>query len=497
MNIVSEQTPHNSLSLKFTFGSEDYLALYKKEVNSYAQKAQIPGFRAGKVPTQLIQAKYGTSILFDILNKLVGTELDSYIKTNKLDIFGRPILKSHTLQGESLKPDKEYSFEFTLGLQPDFNLNLESLNNITKLVPEYTEKDINEQIDYFTKRLGKQDEVLILDADTESITHEILVNITQLDSTKQPLENGFVYKFFILTDGIKTKNVFPVNSKIGDKLEINLTQVFENPKDAASVLSISLEKATELMSVLFEFEIEKITQITKAEKNLDFFKQLTGKQDLTEEDDYMALYKEKFELEIQNLSNELLNKNIKKELLASNDVDFSLEIAESFVMNENKFETKEEMYAKYPQFLFDIKYSLIKSKIFRDNSELVITYNDIQESIKEEFKKYFNVPEKSKSTSTAETVEFEEVVNKEEHVHDENCNHDHDHEEENHSIEDEHPLMNYINNLTSQFMQDDSYVNKRYLELEEKRFFDFVTSKSTFIEKKVEFKDFLIEHNQI
>ncbi|NLX67303.1 MAG: trigger factor family protein, partial [Bacteroidales bacterium] len=50
----------------------DYQEKVAKSLNQYRQKANIPGFRQGKVPKSLIQKLYGKTVLVDEINKLIS-----------------------------------------------------------------------------------------------------------------------------------------------------------------------------------------------------------------------------------------------------------------------------------------------------------------------------------------------------------------------------------------------------------------------------------------
>jgi len=69
----------------------DYQEKVDKSLNQLRQKANIPGFRQGKVPKNVIRRMYGKAVLADEINKIVSEELSSFIRENKLKILGEPI----------------------------------------------------------------------------------------------------------------------------------------------------------------------------------------------------------------------------------------------------------------------------------------------------------------------------------------------------------------------------------------------------------------------
>ena len=71
----------------------DYADNVKKAIKEMSRKAQMPGFRPGKVPVGLVQKMYGPQAKADAVNKLLNDSLFNYIKENK----SRRILKSRRI----------------------------------------------------------------------------------------------------------------------------------------------------------------------------------------------------------------------------------------------------------------------------------------------------------------------------------------------------------------------------------------------------------------
>ena len=102
----------------------DYQDKVDKSLNQFRQRAEIPGFRQGKVPKSVIQKLYGKSVLIDEINKIVTEEVSNFVRDNKLKILGEPLNdQSEDRQGD-LDKDENYKFYFNIGLTPEFDLKL-------------------------------------------------------------------------------------------------------------------------------------------------------------------------------------------------------------------------------------------------------------------------------------------------------------------------------------------------------------------------------------
>ena len=92
MNIQFEKN-EETVSGKITIQLEkaDYEAKVGNKLKEYSKKAQMPGFRPGKVPVGLIKKMYGTQAKAEEVNEILQNALFNYIKENKINILGQPL----------------------------------------------------------------------------------------------------------------------------------------------------------------------------------------------------------------------------------------------------------------------------------------------------------------------------------------------------------------------------------------------------------------------
>ena len=74
-NLIMKITQNNindlQAELKVVITPEDYQEKVDKELKNYRKNAEIPGFRKGKVPNDVLEQKYGQSIHTDVVNDLI------------------------------------------------------------------------------------------------------------------------------------------------------------------------------------------------------------------------------------------------------------------------------------------------------------------------------------------------------------------------------------------------------------------------------------------
>jgi trigger factor len=81
-----------------------------------ARTARIKGFRPGKVPTKVIEQRYGEQVRSEILNKLLSESFDSAVRENALRLAGSPQIEPSTeAAGEG-----ELAYVATFEVVPDF-----------------------------------------------------------------------------------------------------------------------------------------------------------------------------------------------------------------------------------------------------------------------------------------------------------------------------------------------------------------------------------------
>ncbi len=129
MNITKESIDALNAVVKVEIAAADYQNKVEEILQDYRKKADIPGFRKGHVPMGMVKKQYGKSIMIDEVNKLLQESLNSYLVEEKLDILGNPLPK---MQEDFDWDTQDYSFEFELGLAPQFDVDLSAKKKITQ-----------------------------------------------------------------------------------------------------------------------------------------------------------------------------------------------------------------------------------------------------------------------------------------------------------------------------------------------------------------------------
>ncbi len=88
-----------------------------KNYKELASTVNLPGFRRGRVPRQLLEARYGKEIESDVKEALLSLSLSEVVEAHKLDVVGSPKIKD-----VQFTKDADLGYVVELEVRPDFEL---------------------------------------------------------------------------------------------------------------------------------------------------------------------------------------------------------------------------------------------------------------------------------------------------------------------------------------------------------------------------------------
>jgi len=151
MNISKKQIDPLNAVVTVEVSKEDYSEKVDKILKDYRKNANIPGFRKGHVPIGMVRKQYGKAVLVDEVNKLIQNELQKFLTEEKLDVLGNPLPKN---ESEVNWDADDFSFEFDLGLAPEFEVDLKK-KAITQYKVIADDKMLDNQVKTIRKQYGK------------------------------------------------------------------------------------------------------------------------------------------------------------------------------------------------------------------------------------------------------------------------------------------------------------------------------------------------------
>jgi len=122
-------------------------AIYRK----WAKDIKVPGFRKGKVPRQLIDARVGPDVIREeALREALPDLYREAMRAEDLDAITSPEVEVVTFE-----PDQPVVFEATVDVRPEIQLPDFSTLKVDPPSAEVTEDDVNEQLDRLRDRFAE------------------------------------------------------------------------------------------------------------------------------------------------------------------------------------------------------------------------------------------------------------------------------------------------------------------------------------------------------
>lgn len=154
--VTQEELTDLTRKLLVTVTPEDYEAEVDQQVKDYSKRANLDGFRKGKVPAGVIKRMFGDQIIAEALSKAVNSGLNNYLKESGLQILGDPVPDDSVRPEIDINVTKDYEFAYEVGLQPEFDVRpVMQTASLSRYIVKVSEEMIDEEVDRLASRHGK------------------------------------------------------------------------------------------------------------------------------------------------------------------------------------------------------------------------------------------------------------------------------------------------------------------------------------------------------
>ena len=140
--------------LRVEVPAEEVQAEYDKMAAEYAQHAKVPGFRPGRAPRDVVERRFGKSILEELRDQLVPRSYHGALQQEKLVPVAILDLEEPTVaKGQPL------IFSVVLDVPPDFTLPEYKGITVTNEAKAVSEEDVQKTIDGLREQATRYEEV--------------------------------------------------------------------------------------------------------------------------------------------------------------------------------------------------------------------------------------------------------------------------------------------------------------------------------------------------
>lgn len=367
MDIKFDKVGNVSGELTINMVKADYEAQVTKSLKDFSHKAQMPGFRPGKVPMSLIKKMYGTTAKAEEVNKLLESTLFNYIKENKINMLGEP-LSSEKQEAQDIENQDNFTFIFDIALAPEFKAELTKDDTVDYYDIEVSEDMISKQLGALQQQAGHPEEVEAYES------NDILRGtLAELDENGQPKEGGLVIETaslmpkYFKSDDEKAKFE---GSKKNDVITFCPSAAYEaNEAELSALLKIDKDKVAEHAGN-FSYQIDSISRFVPAELNEEFFEKVFGKDaEVKSEEDARAKVKETIQsLQVNDSDYKfLLDVRSYMENKVGN-LEFPDELLKKIMKANNKDKDEKFVDENYEKSIVELKWHLIKEQLVEANN---------------------------------------------------------------------------------------------------------------------------------
>ena len=375
MNVSHQNTDNLNAVISIEISKADYQDKVDKSLRAYGQKANIPGFRKGKVPFSILTKMFGKSVRVEEINRLVSEALYNYIRDNKLNILGEPMTAEDMTV--DLDAQDDFTFRFDVALAPELNVKVDKSISVPYYTITVDDDMVKRQDESFRARFGKQVSV------DESTDEKDLIkgSMVELSSDGTPLEGGITVESTIVSpnyfksDDEKAKFA---GVKKGDKVVFNPSKSCNaSVAELASMLNTDKEKAANVTSD-FEMTVTDITHLQPAELNQEFFDSIFGKDTVKTEEEYLAKIREMIAHQLVPESDYRFSLDSRAAIeKAVGDFELPDAFLKRWLLATDKERKAETIDDDYSRMVPDLKWQLIKEQIVKQ-FDIHVDDNDLK-----------------------------------------------------------------------------------------------------------------------
>lgn len=358
---------------------EELTPYFEKAMESYRKKANVPGFRKGKVPMNMIKKLYGEGLEYSAIEDITNEVFVKYIMDNKLDLLSRASIKEM-----DYKPKEKLTFKVEFEVMPEIKIdNYKGLElKKTKYVIDDSRVDDEIQYHRFRNATNEIDGVALDD------NYIITVDLQNLD------EAGNI----IIGQSQKDLRIYLGNEQMFPEFKAG----FKGIKEAE--VRVIDSKNSEGGPKKVQITCTKVEKLVFPEMNEEFFKKITSREEIKTEEDFRAEIRNEIQKIYDSISSRKIDSDAISEMIKSNDIpapERYVEVILNGMIDEYKqqfpkkqlpkdFNADEFKKEKRVDAILQAKWYLIREKMIEDNK--IEALDDDYKKLAEENAARYNIP---------------------------------------------------------------------------------------------------------
>ncbi|HET7818335.1 MAG TPA: trigger factor [Bacteroidia bacterium] len=359
MNIVKENIDDLNAVIKVKISPEDYNERYNTALKRYQKKVDMPGFRPGKVPVDMVKKRFGKHILVEEINDMLSESLHKYIADNKIDILGNPLPKDDN--HIDFEHQTEFEFQYELGLAPKMNIELSPKEKYSYYTVKIDDALVEKNVEYIRRNYGQ-----VIHPEISEEKDILIGDFAELDAQGNILAGG-VFKTTLIaiekvTNDANRKKL--IGLKKDDK--IVLTDLSD---DAAYIFEILELPADKLKGLSLQFTLKTLSRIALADLNQELFDKVYGAGKVNSVEEFRNKIVEEISIMHTSDSDRKFMNEIAESLMKKTNLTLPEKFLKKFLYLTNKEKTSMEQVEKeYHSYSDALKWQLIENHLLKTNN---------------------------------------------------------------------------------------------------------------------------------
>ena len=378
MEITLDKKTNTEGLIKIKLSEGDYQPSVEEKVKDYARKANIKGFRQGKVPTGVIKKMFGKSILVDEINHLLSHKITDYIKDNNIKILGEPLPNHDKSRDIDWDAQKDFEFEYEIGMVEDFNYDLSPKTKVKAYQIVVDDKTIQDTVNDLKKRFGK---VTYPEVSEEQDT--LFGELRAADAGAEGAEPMKKEHASIPIEKVEKneRNKF-TGLKKEDEVTFEIAKIFKEETDITELLGLSAEEA-KVVTGPFILKVNTISRTEPAELTQELFDRVFGKDSAKTEGEFIQKVKDTISENYKRETDHFLDHHIEDFFLENTKINLPDGFLKTWLKSTSQGQVTDSVLdTEFDHYVRGLKWDLIKNKIAEDN-QIKVEADEVRNKAKE------------------------------------------------------------------------------------------------------------------
>lgn len=364
LDITLEKISKTEALIKVTLTEADYQPAVNQKIKDYSKKANIKGFRPGKVPEGIIRSMYGKALKVEEINHMLSHKVMDYIRQSDLQFLGEPLPNREKADRLDWEDQKDFDFEYNVGFANEFELPVDKKLKIERYTIKIDDSVLNETIENLQRQfgepemaetVGERDFIYgpIVSADG-AINREIKIDMREV-------EKGLAKKL----KGTKIDEVFAFEAK----------KLYGNPVLLKHQLGLTDDEFKKIKGKL-TLTIKGIERIKEVPVGQDLFDKTFGPGKVDSEQAFRAKVKEEVAKSYAREEETYFNYKVRELLIEKAKIELPDTFLKKWLQTANEDMTEEILAKEYTSYADELRWSLIRNKIVK-NQQIKVEYEDV------------------------------------------------------------------------------------------------------------------------